>query len=79
MSGRRQLVYSYEGERDPGLERRVAAMFPGAHTGEVQSGLQGVTEVTLDLPGDPPADRVEALRALPRILDAAAGSLGEGV
>lgn len=79
MSRRARLVYTYEGERDPALEAEVQRLFPGATRAETASGMQGVTAVTLDLSDDPPAEKVGILRALPRILDAALGSLGEGV
>ncbi len=79
MSGRHQLVYSYAGEADAGLEENVARLFPGARRTARQSGMQGLTEVTLELTEDPPADQLDRLRGLPRIVDAAVGSLGEGV
>lgn len=72
------LVYVYQGGRDPDFEAEIAGLFPGARTVSAQAGLQGLTEVTLELPQGLAEQAAERLRGRPRIVDAARGSLGEG-
>lgn len=73
-----RVVYVYQGGRDQALEGEVLALFPGARTLAATPGMQGMTEVTLEFPGGAVPDAVDRLRAMPRIVDAAPGSLGEG-
>lgn len=87
-----RVVFVYAGPRDSDLERSVRG-FLDARCGPVtaldsHSGEDGMTTATAELadPADEPgaaghervAAAVEQLRARPDILDAAAGSLGEG-
>jgi len=74
-----RVVYVYQGGRDPALEAELAAMGPGARTGPVRPGMQGMVEVTLLVAPGGETDLVHHLRRHPRVVDAAAHSLGEGV
>lgn len=74
-----QVVYVYQGGRDAALEAEVLGLVPGARCLAATAGMQGMTEVTLEVPGDDAAAAVvDRLRGQPRIVDAARGSLGEG-
>lgn len=78
MDARHRIVFVYEGPRDAALEAGVMAQVPGSSILSATTAMQGTTEVTLALAGPPPPELVERLRGIPRILDAAPGSLGEG-
>lgn len=74
-----QVVYVYQGGRDRALEQQILDRFPDSRCVTALSGMQGLTEVTLDLPPSLTESAVDQLRALPWVVDAARGSLGEGV
>jgi hypothetical protein len=73
------LVYVYAGPPDPGFEKQILALVPGAKTKRRSPGMGGLTEVVLWLADGGDAGAVERLRSQPRIIDASRGSLGEGV
>jgi len=73
-----EIVYVYQGGRDRALEDEILAMFPGAQPIACTPGMQGLTEVTIRLPPETDMAAVHRLRDMPRILDAARASFGEG-
>lgn len=72
------IVYAYEGGRDQALEQEILDQFAGARCVSATPGMQGLVEVTLDIPAGTDLEAVERLRGRPRIVDAARGSFGEG-
>lgn len=78
-----RILYVYEGERKAALEDEVLGRLSARHGGvrqvETHSGEGGMTTVTLEADEADAAEIVEALRGRGDILDAAQGSLGEGV
>lgn len=72
------IVYAYQGGRDQALEQEILSSLPGARCRAATPNMQGLVEVTLDLPDSLAVAAVERLRGMPRIVDAARGSFGEG-
>lgn len=72
------IVYAYQGARDQALEQEILDEFDGARCVTATPNMQGMVEVTLELPAGQELDAVHRLRARPRIVDAARGSFGEG-
>jgi hypothetical protein len=78
-----KIVYSYEGERNEGLEssvlQDVGERFGQAGQTASHSGEEGLTTVTLDLPGVEHWQKVvEALEGRGDLVEAAPESFGEG-
>jgi len=73
-----EIVFAYQGGRDQDLEARILDGLDGARITAAQAGMQGLTEVTLSVPAGRDEEVVHRLRGMPRIVDAARASFGEG-
>ena len=78
-----KIIYSYEGERNEGLESSVlhdvGERFGQARQTASHSGEEGLTTVTLDLPDTEHWQKVvEALESRGDLVEVAPESFGEG-